>query len=45
MKRKIFDVYNNLIFNGEYKNGKKLNGQGYDGSKKIVFKLKMVMEQ
>ena len=33
-------MYNNLIFEGEYKNGKKWNGQGYDGSKKIVYKLK-----
>ena len=38
-KGKEYDGYGALRFEGEYKNGKKWNGKGYDSSKNVIYEL------
>ena len=39
-KGKEYNEYGELIFEGEYLNGKKWNGKGLDNNKKILYELK-----
>ena len=36
---KEFNKFGNLLFEGEYKNGLKWNGKGYDGKNNIVYEI------
>ena len=44
-KGKEYDDYGRLIFDGEYLNGYKLNGKGYDSNHNIIYELKNGKEE
>jgi antitoxin component YwqK of YwqJK toxin-antitoxin module len=39
-KGKEYFIDSNIIFEGEYLNGKRWNGKGYDKNRKIIFEIK-----
>ena len=39
-KGKVYDYYGRLTFMGEFLNGNKWNGKGYDKNGNIIFEIK-----